>query len=667
MTSMVSLAAPAGRVSLLPRVTVGVTASGYVAAVVALVTAVRADALTLVGAIVLPLAWLVAASLAVRARPEHPAALLFASLGAGHLVGIAMGLPLSLDPSLDGWGPWVLNLGSLLCFGLGFAALGAFLATYPSGRPSSAPERWFVRAGFALVAALTLAATLTRERVELVVEGERATMPAPPGLPLAEVAVPSFGVVPLLVVVGAVLLILRGRRATGIERRQLTWAAGAGGLLALMIALSASLSPVLPEVVITVIFLTVASAIPFVLLAGLVRYRLMEVDLYVTRTLAGGAVVVIVLAAYALLAALTADNRVVTAALVVVAALTGIPLLRLLSKGLDRWFSGGRVRGQALLRQLADSFDSAYGEDIAGRTVETVAEGLDVSWVRLVSGELVASAGGPPGEPELTVPLQAGPDVVGRLECGPRHGGWSAAEVREVELLCHHAALALHNAELSSRLAAQVEELRASRLRIVRAELDVRRRLERDLHDGIQQQVVALIAHLGALRVMIATDSPVAPVVAKAQEQAGLCLSDLRAVIGGVHPPVLMDQGVVEAVESRIGLLPVPVRVRSELEQRYPAETEAAAYYVVSEALTNVVKHAAAGAAEVCFAPGPAGALRVSVSDDGIGMAPEQVRRGLNTLRDRVETLGGELAVESGPGGTCVRATLPSAEATADV
>ena len=675
MSRMASVAVPAGGAHLLPRVSVAVVVAGFVAAVVALAEVVGAGAWWLTPPVLLPLVWLVAASLAVRARPEHPGALLFAGLGAGHLVGFALGVPLSLDrsgSSWDGWGGFGLDVVALLAYGLGFAALGAFLATYPSGRPGSAAERWFLRLSAPVVLLAVALEVTTHERVELVVEAARSTMPAPAGLPLVGLAVPAFGVVPLLAVVGAGLLVRRGRRANGEERRQLSWAAGAGGLLALMLLLSPVLGVLTPEPVNAALFLVVVSVIPFVLLAGLVRYRLMDVDLYVTRTLASGLVVVIVLTAYAVTAAVTADDRAATAAVVVVAALTGIPLMRLVSRGVDRWFSGGRVRGHELLRQLADSFDSAHGDEIASRTAAAVADGLDVAWVRLVAGDLVATAGAAAGTPsgrapELTVPLEAGTDLVGRLECGPRHGGWSANEVGEVELLCHHAALALHNADLSRRLAAQVEELRASRLRIVRAELEVRRRLERDLHDGVQQQVVALIAHLGALRVMIAADSPAASVVAAAHAQAGLCLRDLRAVVQGVHPPVLMDQGVVEAVESRVGLLPVPVEVVSELERRYPPETEAAAYYVVSEALTNVVKHAAAGRAEVRFTATEAGALLVSVSDDGIGMAPDQVLRGLDNLRDRVEALDGRLSVESGPQGTTVSALLPTEAVNAGV
>ncbi len=681
--AMTSLAAPVARRGPLAACSVAVTVVGYAAAVVAVALVLRDGAAWMLGPVVLPLSWLVAASLAVRARPDHPSALLFVGLGAAHLVGLALGLPLSLDRSLAGWGAWAVDLVSLLAFGLGFAALGAFLATYPRGRPSTSAERWFVRLVVPLVVIGVLLETTTRARVALVLEADRSSMPAPTGLPLVDLSLPVYDALPLLVVVGTALLVVRGRRTVGEERRQLTWAAGAGGLLALMLLMSPVFAVLAPPAVGTAVFLVVAAVIPFVLLAGLVRFRLMQVDVYVTRTLASGTVVAIVLAAYALVAAVTADNRAATAGVVVLAALTGVPLLRLASRAVDRWFSGGRVRGQALLRELADTFSASESEDIARRTVRGVADGLDVAWVRLVAGELEetarparAPAGvtgsavgratdsgeGPFAEPELSLPLLAGTETVGRLECGPRHGGWSATEVAEVELLAHHAALALHNAELSTRLAAQVEELHASRLRIVRAELDVRRGLERDLHDGVQQQVVALIAHLGALRVLVAADTPASEVIDTARRQAGLCLTDLRALISGVHPPVLLDRGVVAAVESRAALLPLPVHVQSQLDRRYPEETEATAYYVVSEALTNVVKHAGAAQASVCFEPGPGGGLRVVVCDDGLGMDQHQLAHGLSSLRDRTEALGGELTVESGPGGTRVDALLPVTE-----
>lgn len=642
----------------LSQLAVAVTLGGYIAAVVALALVAHAHAWESLPAVLLPLAWLVAASLAVRARPEHPGALLFVCLGAGHLTGFALDLPVALEP-VDGWGAWTLNLLGLTSFGLGFAALAAFLATYPSGVPHSRLERWFVRLAFAGPVLAALLVTTCSERVPLVAEGVRSTMPAPSGLPLVLWPLRLDAFVPVLVVAGALILVVRGRRAIGEERRQLSWAVGGAGLLALMLVSSPLLNRLVSAEAAGSAFVVVVSVIPFVLLAGLVRYRLMDVDVYVTRTLASGAAAVIALAAYAAVAGLTTGNRGATAALVVAAALTGLPLVRLLSRVADRWFSGGRVRGQALLRRLAQALSDST-QNVAERTVETIAESLDVAWVRLVAGEATVQTGSPGSAPPvLTVPLVAVDRHVGRLECGPRHGGWSPTEVDEVELLAHHAALALQNADLSRLLARQVEELRASRLRIVRAELDVRRQLERDLHDGIQQQVVALITHLGALRVMVPPETPAGVVVATAQEQARLCLTELRDVVEGVHPPVLFDQGVVAAVESRASLLPVPVRVEASGACRYPAEVEAAAFYVVSEALTNVVKHAAASGVVVRFADeGPDGLL-VSVSDDGSGMPPDASCRGLKGLRDRVEALGGELGVEAGNGGTTVLARLP--------
>jgi signal transduction histidine kinase len=649
------------RSALLPRTAVVVTLLGYVAAVVVAAELVHARDWGNVGPVALPFAWLVAASLAVKARPDHPGALLFVSLGAAHLTGFALGLPVALDGS-TGWSAWATNTVGLLCYALGFAALSAFLATYPTGLPHSGAERWFLRLAFPLTVVGVVLDALTHRRVELVLEvGSRTTMPAPAGLPIGPVAVSVGTVVPLIVVAGAVLLVARGRRSTGVERRQLSWALGGGGLLALMIALSPLLERLVSPEASSTAFVVVASVIPFVLLAGLVRYRLMDVDVYVTRTLASGAAVVIALAAYAVVAGLSADNRGATAALVVVAALTGVPLVRGLSTLADRWFSGGRVRGQALLRHLAESLadSSATPEELARRTARTVADSLDVSWVRVVGDGVDTVSGRPSTDPALVVPLLAGSQPVGRLECGPRHGGWSPSEVTELELLAHQAALALHNASLSGRLAGQVEELQASRTRLVRAELDVRRRLERDLHDGVQQQVVALAAHLGALRVMVQADSPANNVLETAQQQVGLCLAELRAVVSGVQPPVLIDQGVVAAVESRAALLPFPVRVESVLDRRFPLETEAAAFYVVSEALTNVVKHAGASAVTVRFSG--VEELVVEVSDDGHGMSMDTARRGLNGLRDRVEALDGMLTVCSGETGTTVTARMPLA------
>lgn len=602
-----------------PQLAAPLVLTGFAAAVVAVSFAVRNREWSGIAAVLLPVAWLVAAALAVRARPDHPGALYFVGLGTGHLVGFALAVPLAADQALLGWGPWWINLGSTLSYGLGFASLGAFLATYPTGVARSRLERWFVRGVFPLVAALSVVAVVTSSRIPLMADGARSALPAPAGLPLVDLGVPFGALVSLVAVAGAALLGVRARGAREDERRQLSWAIGAAGLLALLLLASPAASRRPPAALQPAVFVIVVAVIPFVLLAGLVRYRLMDVDVYVARTLARGAVVVLVLSAYAVLAGRTGGGG-AAAGLAVVAALTGVPLVRRLEKVADRLLNGGRVRGEALIRQLAESLAVPSRTEQAQLTVDTVRTSLDVSWVRLVADDLSVHAGRPVADAELVAPLLAGDLEVGRIHCGPRHGGWGATEAAEIRLLARHAGLALHNAALTARLERQVGELRASRRRIVRAEIDVRRRLERDLHDGIQQQVVAMIVHLGALQVLLPPDSPGATAVQHALAQGRLCLSDLREVVQGVHPPVLLDQGLVAAVESRAGLLPLPVTVEAaDRARRYPAETEAAAYYVVSEALTNVVKHARAEHAAVGF-DCDGETLTVVVTDDGIGL-----------------------------------------------
>jgi signal transduction histidine kinase len=225
-----------------------------------------------------------------------------------------------------------------------------------------------------------------------------------------------------------------------------------------------------------------------------------------------------------------------------------------------------------------------------------------------------------------------------------------------------HAGLALRSAELGAALARQVEQLSASRERLVRAEDEARRRIERDLHDGIQQQVVVLLGRLGLLRSKLVEDSAPHDLAVQSQALAQAVLSDLRDVVRGIHPPLLTDRGLVAAVEAQADLLTVPVTVDVDprLErQRFAADVETAAYYVVSEAITNVIKHSGAERARVVLTPYQAAGLQVAVVDEGHGfeLAAHHSGSGLRGLRDRVEAVGGTLEVASAPGvGTTVLA-----------
>jgi signal transduction histidine kinase len=224
-----------------------------------------------------------------------------------------------------------------------------------------------------------------------------------------------------------------------------------------------------------------------------------------------------------------------------------------------------------------------------------------------------------------------------------------------------HAALALREDRLSVELGRRVEELAASRARLVRAEEAVRRQVERDLHDGVQQHLVALLAHLEMARMLAGSGSPAEEAIVTARTLARHAMQELRSLITGIHPVLLGDQGLVAAVEARVGLLPIEVVVDADprLEgMRFAPEIEGAAFFVVSEALANVLKHSGAGRARVVVLPLPQGGLRVVVSDEGAGTASYD-GSGLAGLRDRVDALGGTLVVSSTPGvGTTVMADL---------
>jgi signal transduction histidine kinase len=216
--------------------------------------------------------------------------------------------------------------------------------------------------------------------------------------------------------------------------------------------------------------------------------------------------------------------------------------------------------------------------------------------------------------------------------------------------------LALENARLHARLRAQLSELQESRARIVAAGDAERRRLERDLHDGAQQRLLALGLALQLLR----ADHGDPQLLAEAESELQGALRQLRELARGIHPAILTDRGLTAAVGSLIDRASLPITARVSAA-RYPQPLESAAYFVVSEALANVTKHAHARSATVSIAPRNGG-LVVEVSDDGCGGAKPSAGSGLEGLADRVGALDGRLTITSAQGaGTTIRAEIPCA------
>ncbi len=223
------------------------------------------------------------------------------------------------------------------------------------------------------------------------------------------------------------------------------------------------------------------------------------------------------------------------------------------------------------------------------------------------------------------------------------------------------AAIALDNARLHAELNARVEELRGSRARVIEAGRRERQRLERDLHDGAQQRLIALSLELSLLKKRLDGDPVARTQVDLARREVALSLEELRDVAHGIHPAVLSGHGLEVALQSVVARAPFPVRLRVELEGRLDEPLEVAAYYVVSESLANAAKHAHATSAAVVVVRGREEVV-VEVVDDGVGGADTESGTGLRGLADRVEALGGRLRVWTpGGGGTRVRAELPCA------
>jgi signal transduction histidine kinase len=305
--------------------------------------------------------------------------------------------------------------------------------------------------------------------------------------------------------------------------------------------------------------------------------------------------------------------------------------------------SRGRRRGlgDALAEALADpSLELAYWlpdrgayVDATGQPVELPAEG---------SGRIVT-------------PVESRGERVAAII----HDVSLENERELVQAVAAAASLTLENERLDAELRARIEELRASRARIVESGYVARRRIERDLHDGAQQRLVSLALNLTMVRGRLEGDPEAAQELDDARRELDLALAELRELARGIHPSVLSDQGLEAALEGLARRAPLPVELDGIRGGRLPERVEVAAYFVVAEALTNVAKYSQASRASIHLGRED-GRLLVEVSDDGVGGADPAHGTGLRGLTDRVAALDGTLEVESRPGsGTTIRAAIP--------
>jgi len=301
--------------------------------------------------------------------------------------------------------------------------------------------------------------------------------------------------------------------------------------------------------------------------------------------------------------------------------------------------SPGRLR-DALARALGDStLQLAFRLPDGSGYLDTSGRAVEVAW---------------PG-PGRAVTRVAGADGAMLVhDAGLEH------EPQLLRLTAAAASMALEHSRLQAEVQAQLEQVRASRARIVEAGDAERRRLERDLHDGAQQRLVTLSLALGMARDRAAgVDPELGSLIESASKEAKEALTELRELARGIHPAVLTETGLAGAIQALAERSPVATTITAVPDGRFPAAIEATAYFVVCEALANVAKHARADGAQVTIQSRP-GRLVVEVSDDGAGGARPEAGSGLRGLADRVASAGGVLRVDSPPGeGTRLEADIP--------
>lgn len=588
---------------------------------------------------------------------------------------------------------------------VGWASLNLFLLTFPTGRFLS---RWWRWVGWmSVVGATCLAIQIFNPRLyssDLAnvdfVYAPGATNPI--GIDAISRATFDFLFlsigIPLLyggIFLGLASLVVRFLRSKGDERQQLKVVALGLVSFVLFALVTANLNPLggvfgwiwENNLLFLILFVFPAFAV------ALLKYRLYDFDVVINKALVYGSLVAIIALVFTAIAFVPflivgADESDSAGALALpfVATLVVVVLLQpareRLQKVANRIVYGRRATPYEALSEFSASVaESSANEELLDRMASILAQGTGAEsarvWV-IADGWLQVAAAYPGSSetPALRMERPALPRIDGEtvivevVHKGETLGALSLVkapgdpvrpiEQRLLEDLASQAGVVLRNFRLTEELLERLDELRASRQRLVRAQDEERRRLERDLHDGAQQQLVALKLKLGLLN-QVETPEQRSELLDGLLQEADDAINGLRDLARGIYPPTLAEEGLVKALRSQAAKVVLPVEVESVRIGRYPQEVEAAVYFCVLEALQNVAKYAGASRASVILEGGN-GKLDFEIVDNGGGFDPALVQRGagLQNMEDRVEALGGTLAISSDPGqGTSVKGLIP--------
>ena len=580
----------------------------------------------------------------------------------------------------------------------GLVGLALMLLVFPDGHPPS--PRWRPVLWMGVGGAVASYILFLLKPMPVAPTGATATFPNPFAVPgLSDIVGPALVAAAWVTVVAVVgsfgALIQRFRHGDPELRQQIRWLgllAAAGGSCVL-ISIASLVACNCDETLIAVVMFTtlifiILFGVPASIAVAVFKYRLYDLDLVVSKALVYGFLAAAFTIVYVAIVIGVgtfvgeAGNSFLTVLTAVAIAVAFQPVRHRVQRLANGIVYGKRATPYEVLSEFSSRVGTGYAdEEVLPRMAEILASGTGASsarvWLR-IGDELRPAASWPengsappvavqddhPGtfaEHEDGVEVRHRGELLGALSVTmPASDPMNPSRERLVVDLATQAGLVLRNVRL-------IEELRASRRRIVTAQDERAKQLERNLHDGAQQQLVALGVQLNLARRRAERDAPeMAAALEGLQAQATDALENLRDLARGIYPPLLADQGLVVALDAQARKAALMVEIEGDGIGRYPQEVEAALYFCCLEALQNVAKYASASSARVRLA-GRDGTVTFEVTDDGSGFDPARtpLGTGLQGMRDRLEALGGTFEIDSSPGaGTTVRGTITAPSPT---